>query len=316
MKILLLDAATLGEGLDYSALEALGEVVSYNNTSAEEVADRIIDADIVLINKFKITEATLKNANALKLICVFATGYDNIDLAACKSRGIAVCNVKGYSTHSVAQLTVLLALSLMNRISEYTEFVADGRYSASNAANYLEPVYRELYGKTWGIIGAGAIGGQVAKVAEAFGCRVLAYKRTPSEEFECVPLKTLLSESDVVSLHTPLNDGTRGLIGEKELDIMKNDAILVNVARGAVTDEAAVAKAIAEKKIGGFATDVYSAEPFPKEHPFFAIRNYKNVILTPHMAWGAIEARKRCLDEIVMNIESFLNGEKRNRVDL
>ncbi|MBR5539596.1 MAG: hydroxyacid dehydrogenase [Clostridia bacterium] len=316
MKILLLDSATLGEGLDYSDLEAFGEIISYTHTAPEEAAERIGDADVVIINKFKITEAALENAKSLKLICVFATGYDNVDVEACKSRGIAVCNVKGYSTHSVAQLTVLLALSLMNRISEYTDFVTSGGYSAGNAANYLEPVYRELYGKTWGIIGAGAIGGQVAKVAEAFGCKVIAYKRTPSEEFECVPLETLLRKSDIVSLHTPLNDGTRGLIGEKELDIMKNDAILVNVARGAVTDEVAVAKAITEKKIGGFATDVYSVEPFPKEHPFFAIRDYKNVILTPHMAWGAIEARKRCLDEIVMNIKSFLNGEKRNRVDL
>ena len=316
MKIVLLDAATLGEGLDFAKLSRFGEVVTYSDTRVCDVADRIAGADVIIINKIKITEDSLKKADLLKLICVFATGYDNIDLSSCRKRGIAVCNVKGYSTHSVAQLTVLMALSLMNRLSEYTDFVLDGRYSKSGIANYLDPLYRELYGKTWGIVGAGAIGKQVAKVAEAFGCKVLAYKRTPTDELKCVPLEKLLSESDIISLHTPLNDGTRGLIGEKELAMMKKDAILVNVARGAVTDEAAVAKAVTEGKIGGFATDVYSVEPFPKEHPFYALRSLKNVILTPHMAWGAIEARNRCLDEIVMNIESFLGGEKRNRVDL
>lgn len=316
MKTVILDAATLGAGLDFTKLSRFGDVVSYDDTRTDEVADRIADADIIIINKIKIAEETLANASALKLICVFATGYDNIDLSACKKRGIAVCNVKGYSTHSVAQLTVLMALTLMNRISEYTEFVFDGRYSESGIANYLEPLYRELYGKTWGIVGAGAIGRQVAKVAEAFGCRVLAYKRTPTKELECVSLEKLLCESDIVSLHTPLNDGTRGLIGKKELELMKSDAILINVARGAVTDEAAVAKAITENKIGGFATDVYSVEPFPKEHPFYSLRERKNVMLTPHMAWGAIEARNRCLDEIVLNIESFISGDKRNRVDL
>lgn len=315
MKTVILDSATLGEGLDFDKLSQFGEAVIYSDTKAENLADRIADADIIIINKIKITEAALAKASSLKLICVFATGYDNVDISVCQKRGIAVCNVKGYSTHSVAQLTVLMALSLMNRISEYTEFVLDGRYSESGTANYLEPIYRELYGKTWGIIGAGAIGKQVAKVAEAFGCRVLAYKRTPTDELECVTLQSLLRESDIVSIHTPLSDGTRGLIGEKELELMKSDAILINVARGAVTDESAVAKAITENKIGGFATDVYSVEPFPKEHPFYSLRGLKNVMLTPHMAWGAIEARRRCLDEIIMNIEAFVSGEKRNRVD-
>ncbi len=316
MKIVLLDAATLGAGLDLSKLSRFGEVVTYDGTEQSEASDRISDADIVIVNKFKIKKETIKKASSLKLICIFATGYDNIDIEACQKQGIAVCNVKGYSTHSVAQLTVLLALALLNRLSEYTDFVASGKYTKSGRANYLDPIYHELYGKTWGIVGAGAIGSQVARVAKAFGCRVLAFKRTQADEFECVSLEKLLKESDIISLHTPLNDGTRGLIGEKELALMKKSAVLINAARGAVTDEAAVARAVLDKKIGGFAADVYTAEPFPKEHPFASLLNCKNVLLTPHMAWSAIEARSRCLDEIICNIEAFLRGETRNRVDI
>lgn len=316
MTIKILDAATLGEGLDFSVLGRFGKVKSYHDTSPEEIAERIADADILIINKIKINSDTLRLAKNLKLVCIFATGYDNINIADCRAKNIAVCNVKGYSTHSVAQLTVLMALTLIEKIGEYTEFVKSGGYTESGIANRLIPINHELYGKTWGIVGAGAIGKQVAKVAEAFGCKVLAFKRTPDEELECVSLEKLLKESDIISLHTPLNDGTRNLIGERELDMMKKDAILINVARGAVTDEAAVADAILEEKIGGFGCDVYSVEPFGNDHPMARIANCKNVMLTPHMAWGALEARVRCLDEIVQNIESFLNGGKRNRVDV
>ena len=316
MKIVLLDAATLGKGLDFSKLYSFGEVVIYENSKEDEITDRICDADIIIINKAKINDKTLSKAKKLKLICVFATGFDNVNVPAAKEKGIAVCNVKGYSTHSVAQLTVLMALTLIGRISDYTDFVKSGEYTKSGVPNHLDPVFCELYGKTWGVVGAGAIGKQVARVAEAFGCKVLAFKRTPEDGLNCVSLETLLKESDILSIHTPLNDGTRGLIGEKELDMMKPSAILINVARGAVTNEDAVAKAVLDGKIGGFASDVYSTEPFPKEHPFNALLGCKNVMLTPHMAWGAAEARARCLDEIILNINAFLKGEMRNRVDI
>ena len=314
MNIVVLDAATLGEALDFSVLNRFGNVVLYDNTSGDLVAERLQDADVAIINKIKINANTLQDNKSLKLVCVFATGYDNIDLPLCRERKIAVCNVKGYSTHSVAQLTVLMALTLIEKISAYIDFVKNGSYTKSGVPNRLEPLNHELYGKTWGIVGAGAIGGQVAKVAEAFGCKVLAYKRTPSEEFDCVPLAELLSRSDIVSLHTPLSDDTRGLIGEKELSMMKPDSILINVARGAVTDENAVANAVLAGKLGGFATDVYSVEPMPADHPMARLVGCDNVMLTPHMAWGTVEARVRCLNEIVMNIDAYLRGEERNRV--
>ena len=314
MNIVVLDAATLGEALDFSVLNRFGNVVLYDNTSGDLVAERLQDADVAIINKIKINANTLQDNKSLKLVCVFATGYDNIDLPLCRERKIAVCNVKGYSTHSVAQLTVLMALTLIEKISAYIDFVKNGSYTKSGVPNRLEPLNHELYGKTWGIVGAGAIGGQVAKVAEAFGCKVLAYKRTPSEEFDCVPLAELLSRSDIVSLHTPLSDDTRGLIGEKELAMMKPDSILINVARGAVTDENAVADAVLAGKLGGFATDVYSVEPMPANHPMARLVGCDNVMLTPHMAWGTVEARVRCLNEIVMNIDAYLRGEERNRV--
>lgn len=316
MKLAILDAATLGEGLDFGVLDRFGEVVRYESSTPDEVRARMADTDILLINKVKINADNLAAAKRLKLICIFATGYDNVDIAACRAAGVAVCNVKGYSTHSVAQLTVLMALALTEKLGAYTAAVTSGEYQTSGVANKLSPIYHELCGKTWGIVGAGAIGSQVARVAEAFGCRVLAYKRTPTDAFCCVPLDELLEKSDIVSLHTPLSDSTRWLIGARELARMKPDAILINVARGAVTDETAVADAVLAGRLGGFACDVYSTEPFGDGHPFARLVGRENVLLTPHMAWGALEARIRCLDEVVKNIDAFLGGETRCRVDL
>ncbi|MBQ9429216.1 MAG: hydroxyacid dehydrogenase [Clostridia bacterium] len=316
MKIVLLDAETLGEGLDLTVLARFGEVVTYNFTTPDEIKPRIADADVILINKIKITGDVLDAAAHLRLVCVFATGYDNVDVSACRAHGVAVCNVRGYSTAAVAQLTVLMALTLTEKLRAYTAFVKDGSYTRAGFPNRLSPVYHEIDGKTWGIVGAGAIGQAVGRIAAAFGCRVLYYTRTAKPELPCVSLDTLLSESDILSLHTPLNDGTRGLIGKAQLDRMKPSAILINVARGAVTVEKDVADAIKAGKLGGFATDVYSVEPFPGDHPLAELVDRENVLLTPHMAWGALEARVRCLEEIVKNIDAFLKNEPRNRVDL
>ena len=316
MIITLLDDATLGEGLDFSVLEKFGTVECCGKTPQSEVSERIRNSDVVIINKIKMNCESLKYAAKLKLICVFATGYDNIDMNYCREHGIAVCNVKGYSTDSVAQLTVTMALFLANRIPQFTSYVESGAYSKSGLQNYLKPQFHELRGKTWGIIGFGNIGGKVAKIAEAFGCRVLANRRRPVEEYENASVDEICRKADIISIHTPLTDETVGLIGEKEIALMKKNVLLINVARGAVTDETAVAVALKEGRLGGFAADVYSTEPFPENHPFSDIMHMDNVCLTPHMAWGAVEARIRCLDEIVKNIDAFLKGEIRNRVDM
>ena len=314
MKIVSLDASTLGADIDLSLYEKYGELTVYQSTAQEEFADHVGDSDVIIINKLKVGRHNLPACPSVKLICVTATGYDNIDTEYCKEKGIAVCNVVGYSTQNVAQLTVAMALSLICHLGEYNRSVADGTYSQGTVANILTPVYHEIYGKTWGIVGYGNIGKQVGAVAKALGCKVIVHKRTEIEGEECVDIDTLCKESDIISVHTPLNDGTRVLISRERIAMMKNDAIFINVARGAVVDEAALTDAILNKKIGGIGVDVYSKEPFPTDHPYASIAGRDNVIFTPHMAWGSYEARVRCCDEIALNIEAFLAGERRNRV--
>ena len=229
------------------------------------------------------------------------------------ARRIAVANVRGYSTDSVAQVTVGLVLALVSHLPTYCAAVSDGTYSHSGQANLLTPPYRELAGMTWGVLGAGQIGSRVAGVARAFGCRVLTCRRHP--DGSSVSLETLLRESDIVTIHTPLTEETRGMIGKDQLALLRPGAILVNMARGAVTDEAAVAEAILAGRLGGFGADVYSTEPFGAEHPFSALLGMPQVCLTPHMSWGALEARERCLREMILNMQAFFRGELRNRVD-
>lgn len=316
MKITVLDADTLGADLSLEPLRRLGECIVYPSTAQSEVAARISDSDVVVLNKIKLNEENLADAKKLRLICVAATGYDNIDIAYCRSRGIGVCNVEGYSSHSVAMITVSMVLSLFVHLPAYADYVKSGAYTKGGVANRLVPAYHELYGKTWGIVGFGNIGREVGKAAEAFGCRLIVCKRQAVEGYTCVDIDELCREADIISLHTPLTDATRHLINRERLSLMKKNAVLVNVARGAVTDEAAVAEAISEGKIGAFGTDVYSEEPFSETHPFYAIEDMPNVLLTPHMAWGAVEARARCLDEIVSNVQSFYAGGQKGRVDL
>ena len=314
MKIVFLDAATIGYDVDLSLFEKHGELKVYETTTQEEFVDHVGDSDVIIINKLKVGRQNLPACKNVKLVCVAATGFDNIDTEYCKENGIAVCNVVGYSTQNVAQLTVSMALSLICHLTEYNRSVADGSYTRGGVANILTPVYHEIYGRTWGIVGYGNIGKQVGVVAKALGCKVIVYKRTPIEDEECVDIDTLCKESDIISVHTPLNDGTRGLISRERIAMMKNDAILVNVARGAVCDEEALADAFLENKLGGVGIDVYSKEPFGNDHPCARIAGKDNVILTPHMAWGSFEARQRCCNEMAMNIESFIKGERRNRI--
>ena len=314
MKIAVLDANTLGEDLDLSLLYELGETKEYATTPAELMAERLKGVTVAVVNKIKMNRETLNGADSLRLICVAATGYDNIDREYCAEKGIAVCNVPAYSTNSVAQLTVSMALSLVTHLTEYRKFVHSGEYSRSDAANRLTPVYHEIAGLTWGVVGGGGIGTRVAEIAKALGCRVLMCRRKPETRFLAADIDTLCEQSDIISLHTPLTDETRHLINAERLAKMKETAVLINVARGAVTDEEAVAKAIESGKLGALGVDVYSVEPFTDGHPFYRLLQRDNVLLTPHMAWGAFEARTRCLKVIAENIKAFFNGEKKNRI--
>lgn len=316
MKIAVLDAGTLGDDLSLSPLSEFGEVVIYRETPPELVAERIADADIAVLNKVRLGEENLGCAKRLKLICITATGFDNVDTAYCRSAGIGVVNVVGYSTDSVAQITLSIVLSLFSRLREYDEYVRSGRYSAGTAHNRLIPVYHELAGKTWGVVGYGNIGRKVASVANAFGCKVVCSRRrqTGQEADEVLPLDELLRVSDVVTLHVPLNENTRNLISRQRLALMKPDAILVNAARGGVWDEAAVSEALLAGKLGGIGSDVYAKEPMAKDHPFVSLAGSDRAIFTPHMAWGAYEARVRCLEDICQSIRSFLDGGKRSRI--
>ena len=314
MKIAVLDASTLGDDLDLSVLTAAGDVSVFDSTSSAEIADHVSDSEVVIINKVKLGEYELLQCPNLKLVCVAATGYDNVDISFCREKGIAVCNVVGYSSSSVAQLAVSMVLYLANHLEEYTSKVRSGEYSHGGVANILKPVYHELDGKVWGIAGYGNIGRKVGKIAEALGCRVLVFKRDPVDDAECVDLETLCKQSDILTVHLPLSETTRGIFSSDLISQLKEDCIFVNVARGAVTDESALADAVRNGKIAGLGVDVYSREPFSEDHPFWQIKDRKNVCLTPHMAWGAYEARKRCIEEIIKNIESFRRGDRRNRI--
>lgn len=316
MKIAILDAATLGADIDLSPIAALGETEIRETTPPELVAKALEGKNVAVLNKIKLGEKNLSGAKDLKLICVAATGYDNIDVPWCAAHGIAVANVPGYSTPSVCQLTLSMALYLTTHLGVYRDWVHSGAYSASGTANRLTPPYHEIASMTWGVVGGGAIGTSVARAAEAMGARVLMCRRKNEGDYPLRDIDSLLKESDIVSLHVPLGDSTRGMIDKRRLRLMKDGAILINAARGAVTDEAAVAEALLSGKLGGFGCDVYSAEPFGKDHPFQALLGLENVCLTPHMAWGSVEARRRCVMTMAENIRAFFEGRGLNRVDL
>lgn len=318
MQITFLDAATLGEDLLQEVKNifgTLGNVTVYESTTAENFDAHVHGAEVLILNKYKLTRENLPMAKSLKLICVSATGYDNIDIPYCRERGIAVCNVIGYSTQCVAQLTVGMALSLVTHLSEFTQCVKSGEYTGRGIANCLFPVFHEIAGKTWGIVGFGNIGKQVGKVAEAMGCRVLVNKRTPIDGWDCVDFDTICREADILSIHVPLSDETRGMLDREHIAMMKETAIVINVARGAVTDEQALADAVKAGSLSGIGVDVYSVEPMAVSHPFQEIKDFPNVLLTPHMAWGGYETRVRLLEEMAENIKAYEQGNRRCRVD-
>ena len=318
MKLVVLERNSAGTDVDVSCFEKFGEVSYYPNTVADNTAERIKDADIIIANKAPLNENTLKTAPNVKLICLLATGFDNVDLVYCKSRGIKVTNVVNYCTSTVAQHTLLLALMLTEKIAFYDEYVKSGTYSAQDRFSNFDRVFHDLEGKTWGIVGMGNIGHRVAGLAQAFGCKVIFYSasgRNTCTDYKRVEFDTLLRESDILSLHCPLSDRTRGLINREALAQMKSSAILVNVARGPVVDTQALYEALINNQIAGAGLDVLEKEPMAKDNPLAQIKDSTKLIITPHMSWASLESRTHLVEEAVKNIEAFLDGENRNVVN-
>ena len=314
MKIVITDWSTVSGGdLNYDALQKFGEVQVYDLTTCEETPARIADADIVLCNKTRLDRSNLQNANNLKYIGLFATGYNNIDTEYCRERGIAVCNAPSYSTDSVAQLTFAMILELANRVRDYRNLVDRGDWIKSRTFSYFPIPLMELKNKTLGIIGFGSIGAKVAEIALAFGMNVLAYNRSPklAQVVTFTDLKTLLQSSDIVSLHCPLNKDSENLINAETIAMMKDGAYLINTARGAVVDENAAAAALNRGKLAGMGTDVLQAEPMREDCPLYKA---KNCVITPHIAWAGLETRQRLMGIVEDNIAAFLDGKAQNNV--
>lgn len=307
MKIVFLDEYSVC-GRSMEALSRFGEYKGYDMTAPDEVAERCADADIVITNKVVIDAATMARLPHLKLICVAATGMNNMDLAAAADRGIEVCNAVGYSTYAVAETTLGAALALLRETVYYDGYFKSGRYAASDRIFNFDRPTAQLRGRRWGIVGLGNIGHEVARLAAAFGCEV-AYSSTSgvsrSEKYPCLPLDELLAASDVVSVHCPLNEHTRGLIGEVELSRMKPTAILINVARGGIVDEAALARALDAGTIRSAALDVFSSEPL-RESPLYALKDPYRLLASPHNAWSPVEAIDRLIACVVANVEDFV----------
>lgn len=304
MKIVFLDAGTMGTS-SLAPIESQGELVAWPNSTPEESVARVSDCDVLIVNKIKVNDRLLDAAPRLRLVCEAGTGINNIDVDACERRGVLVRNVAGYSTDSVVQETFMHILNLLGNGAYFDEVVKSGAYSRSGLFTDYSRPFIEMAGKTLGVIGLGAIGSKVARIGTAFGMNVVYYSTSGtshSTEYPSVPLERLMRESDVISVHAPYNERTAGLVGEKELRMMKPKAIIVNMGRGGIVVEDALAKVIDEGVIGGAGLDVYSVEPIPADHPLLHTRHPERLSLTPHVAWASIEARERLIQSIAYNI--------------
>ena len=312
MKIVFLDAGTFYGSPDISTLLAqYGQITLHDNTLHSKIISRISDAEIVLTNKVVLDEEVFKSCPNLKLVCVTATGTNNIDHQAAAKYGITIKNAAGYSTNSVAQTTLAMVLNLMMRLEEHQKFVTT-TYASHPFFTNLHPGFSEINGKKWGIIGLGTIGKQVAKIATAMGAIVQYHSpsgRIQETEFEHLSLQALLSSSDIISIHSPLNEFTKNLIGQKELALCKPNSILINVARGGIVDEQALASALETNTIAGAAVDVFQSEPISANNPLLHLANKNKLLLTPHIAWGSIEARQKLMEITCQNIESYLSSK-------
>lgn len=319
MKIVILERSSVGMDVSVESIRDFGELVIYENTvTRQEVRERVADADIVIANKSPLCEETLRDAEKVRLICEFATGYDNCDLEYCRARGIKVTNVRDYCTAMVAQHTFTMALALSQKLFHYDAYVKSGAYSAQDRFSNFDLPFYELEGKTWGIVGMGNIGRRVAKIAGAFGCRVICCSATGKggdTEYVRVDKDTLLGESDYLSLHCPLSELSRNFIDRAALKKMKKTAILLNVARGPVVNNTDLYEALVSGEIAAAGLDVVDKEPLETSNPLSRLKDSNQLIITPHLAWASVEARARCVQEAYKNIEAFLRGEDRNVVN-
>lgn len=317
MKLAILDAATLGDDIDVSIFKDFGYLEIYQTTSKEQTIERVRDKNIIITNKVVIDKEVMDAASNLKLICVAATGYNNIDTEYAKQKGIAVTNVAGYSTDSVVQHTFAMLFYLLENLAYYDRYTKSGEYTKSNIFTHLGRPFYEIKGKTWGIIGLGTIGKAVARVARSFGCNVIYYStsgQNTDPEFERKELDILLSISDIVSIHAPLNSRTKNLITYEKLKLMKKQAILLNLGRGGIVNESDLAKALDEDIIKAAGLDVLEKEPMDPNSPLLKIKNKEKLLITPHIAWTSLEARQKLVSEIYQNIKAFLQGKQRNRI--
>ena len=309
-KIVFLDEYSIA-GRNLSKITSQGEYIAYENTKKEDVVERLKGADIAITNKVMIDGDIMRQLPDLKLICVAATGMNNVDLETAKELGIVVKNAVGYSTISVAETTLASALALARNIVYFDEYFHDGRYAKADRAFCYDRLTFQISGKKWGIIGLGNIGREVARLATAFGCEVRYFSTSGAkreEEYPSVELDELLKWSDIVSVHSPLNERTRGLVGRRELQLMKPTSLIINVARGGIIDEAALAEALDNGWVSAAALDVFSVEPL-RESPLYNIKDRYRLLASPHNAWSAAEAIDRLIDCVAENIRSWINNE-------
>lgn len=310
MKIVFLDASTMGD-VSFAPIQSCGDLVCYDTSSEEEALDRVAECDVLIVNKVKVTPRLIDSAPNLKLICEAATGVNNIDLQYAQKKGIPVKNAVGYSTEAVVQATFMHILALVGKYNHFDQVVKDSTYSGSGIFTDVSVNWWELDGKTLGVVGMGNIGSRVAKVAEAFGMKVCYYSTSGTShnrDYPSVSLNTLLTESDVVSIHAPLNERTMGLIGWTELQMMKSTAFIVNMGRGGIVVEDDLAKAVDSGVIAGAALDVFSVEPLPGNSCYMQMKHKERMSLSPHVAWASCEARARLVDIIAENIRDWNRG--------
>lgn len=313
MKIVFLDAKTIGEDIDLSGFDALGEVVKYGFSTAEEARERSKDADVLILNKVQVNEQTIDEADHLKLVCVTATGTNNLDKEYLDKRGIAWRNVAGYSTESVAQHTFAMLFYLLEKLPYYDNYVKSEKYVNDVSFTHFAKAFHELSGMTYGIIGLGNIGRRVADIAKAFGCRVIYYStsgRNSQPGYERVSFDELLEQSDIVSIHAPLDENTLGLMNKEAFAKMKKSAILLNVGRGPIINEADLAEALNNKTIAAAGLDVLSVEPMQEDNPLRGIKDSERLLITPHIAWAGVEARNRLMGIILGQIKEFFKAHE------